>query len=248
MERQSLFKRILKKIKSIFTESGFAVITVFIWEILEEGLEELIAYGLANLFAKTLVVVGVTIITKKFIFKISKPIIKTFTYKEGTDKMTKFKKFLAKIKEGFTWIFSNKKTLSGIASGIALTLTGTGVIDVSSLPEIAIKGFNITPILYYGVLLIATLIGISGKGFETIKQFAERIAKQKEEKENNKLVKEAKAELKAEQKLANQTQAQKEKEDAKKIAEAKAKQEKAIADAKHRAKLDAIKAELKNEK
>lgn len=248
MERQSLLKK-------LFSGSGWALFSVFIWELLEEGLEELIAYTITSTVAifitkalSTLAVITATQGIKLLLKRTLKPIVKTFTYKEGTDKMTKFKKFLAKIKEGFTWIFSNKKTLSGIASGIALTLTGTGVIDVSSLPEIAIKGFNITPILYYGVLLIVTLIGISGKGFETIKQFAERIAKQKEEKENNKLVKEAKAELKAEQKLANQTQAQKEKEDAKKIAEAKAKQEKAIADAKHRAKLDAIKAELKNEK
>ena len=246
--KQSLLKRILNKIKKIFTESGLAVIAVFIWEILEEGLEELIAFGLANLFAKTLVVIGVTIITKKIIFKISKPIIKSITYKEGADKMTAFKKFLAKIKDFGTWLFSNKKTLSGIASGIVMTLSGTGVIDVNALPELAVGGFNITPILFYGVLLIIALIGISGKGFETVKQFLERIAKQKEEKNNKKLIKEAKAEIKAEEKLANQTQAQQEKANAKILAEAKARQQKQLAEAEHRAKLDAIKAELKNEK
>ena len=129
-----------------------------------------------------------------------------------------------------------------------MTLSGTGVIDVNSMPELAVGGFNITPIIFYGVLLVLAIIGISGKGFETIKTYAERIAKEKADKQEKAIIKEAKAELKAEQKLANQTQAQKEKETAKKEAEDKAKAEKEKADAEHKAKVEEAKAKILAEK
>lgn len=232
-EKQPLYKK-------LFNSGGWALFTVFIWELVEEGLEEVIAFGLATFVAKalsTVAVVGITMVSKKIIYKLGKPIIKSFTYKEGNDKMTKVKKF-------FSWIWSNKKSLTGIASGAVLTLTGTGVIDVNALPELAVGGFNITPFIFAGVLLVFALIGISGKGFESIKTYAERIAKENAEKQQKAIIKEAKAELKAEQKLANQTQAQKEKETAKKEAEDKAKAEKEKADAEHKALVEQAKAKI----
>lgn len=226
--------------KKIFKISGLPVLTVFIWEMMEELLEEAIAFGITSFITKalsTLLVIGITQAVKKALIKIFKPIIKSFTYKEGNDKMTKIKKF-------FSWIWSNKKSLTGIASGAVMTLSGTGVIDVSALPELAVGGFNITPVLFYGVLLILALVGVFGKGFEGIKEYADRIAKERADKEDKAIIKEAKAEIKAEQKLANQTQAQKEKETAKAEAEKLAKAEKEKADAEHKAKVEQAKAKI----
>ena len=226
--------------KKLFSGGGWTLFTVFIWEMMEELLEEAIAFGITSFITKalsTLVVIGITQITKRALIQMCKPIVKSFTYKEGNDKMTKIKQFL-------TWIWSNKKTLIGVASGAVMTLSGAEVIDVNALPELPINGFNITPILYYGVLLILALVGVFGKGFESIKEYADRITQEKADKEEKAIIKEAKAELKAEQKLANQTQAEQEKAQAKAQAEAQAKAEKEKADAEHKALVEQAKAKI----
>lgn len=233
--------------KKLFSGSGWTLFTVFIWELMEEGLEELIAFAITNALAVfiTKALSTVVIITMTQGLKILlKNFVKKLTYKEGNDKMTKVKKFFSFIGKGFKWVFANKKSLTGIASGAVMTLCGTGVIDVNTLPALDVSGFNITPVLFYGVLLLLAIIGVSGKGFESIKTYLERIAGEKAVKQENAIIKEAQAELKAEQKLANQTQAQKEKDDAKKLAEEKAKAEKAKADAEHKAKVQQAKAKI----
>ena len=228
--------------KKHFGWAGFSVIT---WEVVEELLEEAIAYFLSSAFAlfitKTITTIGIVFATiglKKLLFRLCKPIIKSITYKEGNDKMTKIKKF-------FTWIFANKKTLIGTLSASLMTLSGTGVIDVSALPDLTIKGFNFTPVIYYGVLVVLALFGVFGKGLEKIEEFFARMKVVKAEKEQNAIVKQAEKELKAEQKKANQTQAQQEKNQAKEDAINKAKAEKEKADAEYRAKVEKAKAELK---
>lgn len=229
--------------KKWFANIGLATLGAFIWELLEELLEEVIAYGLTSFIVKTLstaIVILATIGIKKLLFRLIKPIIKKLTYKKGDDKMSKIKSF-------FSWIWSNKKSLTGITSSAVIALSGTGVIDVSTLPELPIGGFNITPILYYGVLLVLACVGVFGKGFESIKKYAERIAIEKAEKEEKAIIKEAKAELKAEQKLANQTQAEQEKAKAKADAEAKAKAEKEKAEAEHKALVEKAKTQIKIE-
>ena len=226
--------------KKLFSGGGWTLFTVFIWEMMEELLEEAIAFGITSFITKalsTLVVIGITQITKRALIRICKPIVKSFTYKEGNDKMSKVKQF-------FTWIWSNKKTLLGITSGAVMTLSGAEVIDVSALPELPVGGFNITPILYYGVLLAIAIVGICGKGFESIKTYAERIASEKALKQEKAIIKEAKAQLKAEEKLANQTQAEQEKAQAKAQAEAQAKAEKEKADAEHKALVEQAKAKI----
>lgn len=229
--------------KKWFAKLGLATLWAFIWELLEELLEEVIAYGLTSFIVKTLstaIVVLATIGIKRLMFRALKPLVKKLTYKKGDDKMSKIKKF-------FSWIWSNKKSLTGVASSAVIALSGTGVIDVSTLPELPINGFNVTPILYYGVLLVLALIGVFGKGFESIKTYVERIAKEKAEKEEQAIIKEAKAELKAEQKLANQTQAQQEKATAKEEAKKLADAEKQKAEAEHRAKVEKAKTNIKVE-
>ena len=234
-----------KKQQHFFHKSGWAVFSVFVWEMVEELLEEAIAYFVSSVFAlfivktlSTLAIVATTIGLKSLLKRLFKPIIKTLTYKEGNDKMTKIKKF-------FTWIFANKKTLIGTLSASVMTLSGTGVIDVSALPDLTIKGFNITPVLYYGVLAVLALLGVFGKGFEKIEEFFARMKVVKAEKEQNAIVKQAEKEIKAEQKLANQTQAEQDKQKAKEEADKKAKAEKEKADAEYRAKVEKAKAELK---
>lgn len=229
--------------KKWFAKIGLATLGAFTWELLEEMIEELIAFGLTSFIIKTLstaIVVLSTIGIKRLLFRALKPIVKNLTYKEGDDKMSKLRKI-------FTWLKSNIKTLTGIASTAVISLSGAEVIDVSALPELAVGGFNITPILYYGVLLVLAIVGICGKGFESIKEYADRIKQEKAEKQDKAIIKEAKAELKAEQKLANQTQAQKEKETAKKEAEDKAKAEKEKLAAEHRAKVEQAKTLIKVE-
>lgn len=230
--------------KKLFSGSGWALFTMFVWELVEEALEGLIAYCLSSAVAifvtkalSTLFIItatqGIKVSIKRFLI----PLFKNLTYREGHDKMSKLKSF-------FTWIWCNKKTLIGTASVAVTTLSGTGVIDVNSLPSLNIGGFNITPIIYYGCLAVLALLGVFGVGIEKIEDFFKRVGLIKEQKAEEKIIKEAKKELKAEQKQANQTQAQKEKEDAKRIAEEQAKAEKEKADAEHKAKVEEAKAKL----
>lgn len=240
-QKQPLHKRLL-------ASGGWALFTVFVWELIEEGLESLIAMLLSSavaLFAvKTLSTIGIVFATqgvKTLIKKTLYPVFKSITYKEGHDKMSKVKKF-------FTWIWANKKTLGGIGSSAVMVLSGSGVIDVATLPALNISGFNITPILYYAVLGILALIGVSGKGFESIATFFNRLAEEKKAKDQKAIVKIAEKEMKAEEKLANQTQAEQEKAKAKAEADAKAKAEKEKAEAEKRAKIEQAKADLKAKK
>lgn len=203
-------------------------------ELVEEGLEELIAWEISNLISKALsalLVVGITQAIKLLI----KKIVKHITYKEGNDKVEKLKKF-------FSWIWANKCTLGGIATGAVTVISGLGVIDVSTFPELLIGTFNVTPVIYYGLLGILTIICSFFP--ETVEKFVARIKEAKQAKEDAKIEKQAVKELKQEQKTANQTQAQAEaqakKEQAKAEQEAKAKAE---AEA-YRAKVEAKKAEL----
>lgn len=224
----------MKKFKEFFVNSFFAYLAI---EIVEEMLEEVITFGLSALLIKgvsTLLVVSLTQGAKVSI----KVLVKEFTYKEGNDKVEKVKKF-------FVWIWSNKKTLLGIGSGALMVVSGSGAIDVNSFPALIVGGFNITPIIYYVVLGILSLIGVTGKGFETIQEFADRLSVIKAEKEQKAIEKEAKKELKAEEKIANQTQAEQEKAAAKAAAEATAKAEAEKAEAEHRAKVEAVKEKLK---
>lgn len=230
--------------QKIFSGSGWALFTMFVWEMVEEGLENLIAFALSSALAtfitkalSTLAIITATQGIKVSLKRFLTPLIKTLTYKEGDDKMSKIKQF-------FVWIWCNKKSLGGVCSSAVIALSGTGVIDVNSLPVLYIKGFNITPILYYAILSVFTIIGVTGKGFEKIKTFFERIGLLKQQKEDEAIIKEAKKELAEEERIANQTQAEQEKAKAKEEAEQKAQEEKAKAEAEHRAKVDEAKAKL----
>jgi hypothetical protein len=230
--------------QKLFSGSWWALFTMFVWELVEEGLETLIAFCVSEVVAlfvvkalSTLAIIGATQGIKVCIKRFLVPLIKTLTYKEGFDKMSKIKKF-------FTWIWCNKKTLVGTVSTAVVGLSATDVIPASQLPELLVCGFNITPIVYYACLAILSLLGVFGVGIESVPSFFARKDLIKNEKEAKAILKEAKKELANAEKLANQTQAEQEKAKAKAEAEQKAKAEKAKADAEHRAKVEQAKARL----
>lgn len=229
--------------RKFVSSSGWAFFVMFVWELVEELLENLIAIGVSSVAAvfvakalSTFAIISATTGIKSAIKKFLFPFFKKLFYKEGNDKMEKFKKFLS-------WLNANKCTLLGIGTGALVAVSGAGVIDVDSFPALVIGSVNITPILYY--LILGVLAVVSSFFPETIEKFKARIAEKKAEKEQKSIVKEAKKQLIAEEKLANQTQAQAEKAQAKAEADAIAKAEKEKADAEHKAKVELAKAELK---
>ena len=229
--------------RKLFSSSGWAFFVMFVWEIVEELLENLIALGVSSVFAvfvakalSTLAIVTATTGIKKMVYRFLFPFFKKILYKEGYDKMEKLKKF-------GSWVVANKCTLLGIGTGALVTFSGAGVIDVNSFPALVIGSVNITPILYY--LVLGALAIVASFFPETIEKFKARIAEKKAEKEAKAITKEAQKELVAEEKLATQTQAEKEKAEAKRLAEEKAKAEKEKAEKEHRAKLELAKAELR---
>lgn len=227
------------RFKDLLEGSGLTFVVMYIVELAEEGLENLIALGISTLFS-TVLLVCFTQLAKlgiKKLIKLIMPLAKKIIYREGHDKMSKVKKF-------FTWIWCNKKTLLGTASTAVITLSGTGVIDANSITPLYVGGVNVTPFVYYGCLAVIALFGIFGKGVEDVKTFFARVGLIKDAKEKEALTKEAKKEIKAEDKLAKQTQAQREKQLAKEEAEKKAKDEKEKAQAEHKAKVAEIKAQL----
>lgn len=229
-------------IQKLLSGSGWAIFTMFVWEMIEEGLENLIAFTLSSavaLFAtkvlSTLAIITATQGIKVSLKRFFTPLFKTLLYKEGNDKMSKLKKM-------FSWIWANKCTLGGVGLGALWTVTGIGVIDVNTLPTLVLGGFNITPVLYYGILGILTILVSFFP--ESVEKFKERLKAKANEKEFKALVKEAQKEIKTEEKLANQTQAEQEKARIKAEEEAKAKAEKELAETQHRQKVEELKAEL----
>lgn len=240
--------------RKLFSSGGWAFFVMFVWELVEEVLENLIALALSSAFAvflakalSTLAIVTATTGIKKMIYRFLFPFFKKLFYKEGNDKMEKLKKF-------WSWIVANKCTLLGIGTGAVVAVSGAGVIDVNSFPALVIGSVNITPILYYLVLGVLTIVASFFP--ETVEKFKARIAEKKAEKEQKAnlkaQIKEQKAiekiaekEFVAEEKQATQTQAEKEKAEAKRLAAEKARLEKEKAEKEYRAKIELAKAELK---
>lgn len=165
-----MIQKLKNKSKQMYITLSY-FLSVFAWELFEELIEEGLAWGITTLAFKVASIFGVVVVTQ-LIKVLIKNSIKKLTYKEGQDKMS----FVKKI---FQWIFANKKSLLGTLSATAgsaiAVLEGSGTVDVlSTLPALNAYGFNITPILFYGVLLALMLVGVKGKGFEAIKTFAER--------------------------------------------------------------------------
>ena len=106
--------------KKLMASGLWSMTTIFAWELEEEALENLIAYGISSVVAlfitkalSTLAIItatqGLKVGIKRFVF----PYIKTFIYKEGNDKMNLVKTY-------FTKAWGNK--ITGLFSGVTASL------------------------------------------------------------------------------------------------------------------------------
>ena len=209
-------------------------------EIAEIIIENLIITGISYLLLKIITtlfaVAGVHAIRV-----LLKTLVTKIIYREGTDKMEK-------LKEIFKWIFANKKSLSSTV--VNAVISGAGITAswaISDLPQIMVAEFNIAPILYtaiFAVCFILNELGICGKGFEAVQQFVDR-------KEQEKLEKEAHAQIKADEaeKMAIEKAAQAQLKAEEKALQAQIKaEEKAKAESEYAAKIEAKKAEILQQK
>ena len=113
-------------------------------------------------------------------------------------------------KNFFKWIGANKKSLSGtivgaLSSGLGITASWT----IESLPDIFIRDFNVAPILYTAICVIAFILnelGICGKGFESVKTYLERKVAEKAEAEERAIEKEALKQIVASEEEAKKIQ------------------------------------------
>lgn len=151
----------------------------------------------------------------KVLMIILKPIIKKYTYKEGNDKMEK-------LKHGWNvfinFVKANWQTGLGLASFVYVILEACFGFIGNKLASV-----GVTPEIAYAIIspLYAFIInGLAQKGFEKPDEWQSRIDKEKAQREEHKLIAEAKK-LEADK---VKEAAAKAKEEAKIQAEAEAKQ------------------------
>ena len=191
------------RIKDLFQGSGLTFIVVFAMEMVEEGLENLIALGISTLFSTVLLVVftQATKLGLKKLIKWTMPFVKKLIYKEGKDKMELLKKY-------WTKVWGNKITGTSVGLGFA------GISYFQTLIPFAHQCWWIALIVF----VVFYNLGIFFGG-ETLNQIQERLANAVLTKEQNSIMKEAKKKLAQQMKEATQSEAEKQKADA----EAKAK-------------------------
>lgn len=167
--------------KKIIATGWWSVLTMFAWELVEEALENLIAYGISSVVAlfitkalSTLAIITATQGLKigvKRLARFMQPYIKTLIYKEGNDKMNLVKTY-------FTKAWGNK--ITGLFSGVTASLCAywQPVFPVAT-----------------GCWWIALLVGIVFFnlaimfGGETVKQIIARFAEEHLTKEQKKELK-----------------------------------------------------------
>lgn len=216
--KQSLWQRLC-------ATGGWSVFTMFVWELIEEGIESLIAVMLSSALAlfliKAISTLGIVVATqtiKVLIKRFLYPCIKTLTYKEGNDKMNLLKKY-------WTKVWGNK--ITGAAAGIGFA----GLSYFQTIVPFAHHCWWIALIMFVVFYNIAIFFG-----GETLGQIQERLAQATLKKEEQAIIKEAKKKLAQLEKVASQTETEK----AKAEADAKAKAE-------HDAKVQEAMAKIKAE-
>lgn len=216
--KQSLWQRLC-------ATGGWSVFTMFVWELIEEGIESLIAVMLSSALAlfliKAISTLGIVVATqtiKVLIKRFLYPCIKTLTYKEGNDKMNLLKKY-------WTKVWGNK--ITGATAGIGFA----GLSYFQTIVPFAHHCWWIALIMFVVFYNIAIFFG-----GETLGQIQERLAQATLKKEEQAIIKEAKKKLAQLEKVASQTETEK----AKAEADAKAKAE-------HDAKVQEAMAKIKAE-
>ena len=187
-----------------WVNGGWTALTVFIWEILEEFLENFIAFGISAIFSTAfllLVTQGIKLTIKKCV-KFLVPIVKRYTYKEGNDKV----KFL---KNYWTKVWGNK--ITGASAGIGFA----GLSYFQTYIPVATHCWWIALIVFVVFFNLAVFFG-----GETLAQIQDRLAQATLKKEEQAIVKEAQKRLKQIEKKATQTETEKLKNDAKEKAKA----------------------------
>lgn len=179
---------------------GFGLLLCY--ELIEEFLEEAIAWTITTVAAKAisfLLVVFATQtikVTAKSIFIVLKPVVKRLIYKEGNDKMNALKALLKNLK-------ANWKNYLGIVSAVATAVIPFVQQFMDFGLNIRVFGYNIVPfvliILTSLVAVIGVLVdGVHGNELWSVivaakKSFAEEVATQKQQAKLAKQEEKAKA-------------------------------------------------------
>lgn len=203
-------KNIIAKIFSMSTFSS--VILLFVWELLEELIEEGIAWGISTLFFKTLSILGVVGITQGIKFTVKK-LIKIFTYSKGKDKTNKIKKLIEKRRLIMKWLKANKYSImyglivaciSGFATALTLNVYFSYIklwLQISSIISASLVGFVLTfllgkdTVLTYLARLNAKKLG--NEEFAKVLDYSNNLISELEQKEidcKNAKIKEAELE------------------------------------------------------
>lgn len=190
--------------KEIFQGSGLTFIVVFAMEMLEEGLENLIALGISTLFS-TVLLVCLTQLSKIGLKKLVKwmmPFVKKLIYKEGDDKVKALKNY-------WTKVWGNKITGTSVGLGFA------GISYFQNLVPFAHHCFWVALIVF----VVFFNLGIFFGG-ETLSQIQERLASAVLKKEDKDVLKEAKKKLAQLKKQETQSEAERLKAEAERKAKA----------------------------
>lgn len=240
-------KIVLPSRSRLATDWGYikSIVLVLTYGIIEELLEEAIAWSITALAAKALsfvVTVALTGIVKvsaknsvKGLMILIKPVVKKITYKQGNDKTTKLVSFFRSIfkmdnKENkkvdvknffvklFAYLKRNVKTNTATISNLISSL-GAGALTSGGFivgnVQIPQWSIYVIGVVVSVIMFVLTQLGVKGRGLETQEQYDAR-------KESEAVAKQMKAEAEAKAKAEKQELA-----DIKKQleAEAKAKEE-----------------------
>lgn len=207
LESSDKIKMLVPKVQTrLAADWGYvkSIVLMLTYGIIEELLEEAIAWGITALAAKALSIV--VIITLTGVIKVSaknsmkglivllKPVVKKFTYEQGNDKTTKLVSFFRRIfrmdnKENkkvdvkgffvklFAYLKRNVKTNTATISNIISSL-GAGALTTGGFivggVQVPQWSTYVIGALVTVIMFVLTQLGVNGKGLETQEQYDKR--------------------------------------------------------------------------
>ena len=193
---------------------GFTLLLTY--EVIEELLEEAIAWTITTIATRAISFVIVVLLTQttkvtvkglaKGLAILVKPIVKKITYRAGNDKVEKIRRIYKTMKNAVTKFFAfvvrNKKSILATTTAFLASIGVGGAVDTGMI----FAGVELPKYAFYLVALgvaifmfVPTFIGIKGAGIETQKEYDDRLKKEEEAKAEKKALKEAEVEEKARQ-------------------------------------------------